>query len=398
MSAGSSLPISEPRGNRVAAVATVFFANGAVYGSWVPRLPEIRQRVDISLAETGVVLSGAATLALVATLVAGRLSDRFGSRRAVVVSGLTAVLALVGVGAARHPLALVVALAVVSASDVVQDVAMNVQAARLNRRRAVPIMSRLHGLWSLGAVVGGLVAARLAAASISLVGHLTAVALLLAVVTLAAAPSLSPVDDVEPDREGSVPPSRQFGRAGSGLALLGFLAIAIELNPADWSALRLVDDLDASAGPAGLAFGVFSAGMLVGRFGGDAVVHRVGADRALVGGVALAGVGIALGCLAGSVSGAIAGFALAGVGVGPVFPQIYATAAATPGFGAGLGIALMTTGQRVGSLVLPLAVGLVADLDGVTVGGAVAIVTLPCAVALGVVTRPRRRSPNRPPC
>ena len=388
-----SSPRTDSRTASVAAVAAVFFANGAVYGSWIPRLPEVRDRAGMSLATTGLVLSGAAVFALLSTLFAGRLTDRFGSRRAVVVSGLISVIGLATIGAAASPAAFLLALAVVSASDVVQDVAMNVQATQLSRSRSVPIVSRMHGLWSLGSVVGGMVAAWLAATSFSLAGHLLTVAVLLAAATIAAASFLAPADDppIEPVRHGGR--RRVLGRAGLGLAVVGFLATAIELNPADWSAIRLAEDLDASSGRAALGFGVFSAGMVVGRLAGDGVVHRFGARTTLVGGITIAAAGMAVATLTGEVSMSIIGFAIAGLGVGPVFPQIYATAAATPGLGAGSGIAVMMTGQRVGALLLPVAIGILADLDRLSVGEAVALITLPSALVLAVVARRARPVP-----
>ena len=39
--------------------------------------------------------------------------------------------------------------------DVLVDVSMNMQASWLSARRHTPVMNRLHGLWSLGTVVGG---------------------------------------------------------------------------------------------------------------------------------------------------------------------------------------------------------------------------------------------------
>ncbi len=134
-------------------VAAIFFVNGAVYGSWAPRLPEVRDRVDISLGELGLVLSGAAVFALGATLVAGLVLDRIGSRRAAAAAGVLTVAALAAIGGARDPMVLVAALALLSAGDVVQDVAMNIQAAGVSEARTTSVMSRLHGLWSLGAVV-----------------------------------------------------------------------------------------------------------------------------------------------------------------------------------------------------------------------------------------------------
>ena len=247
----------------------------------------------------------------------------------------------------------------------------------------------------------------MAASHFTLTAHLHIVALVLGATTIAVAPGLLRVDTAPPAASTAADPAdpadagpgvrRRGGRAGLGLALMGFLGIAIELVPADWSALRLVEDLDATPATAGLAFATFSVGMLVGRFAGDTLVGRVGARTALTGGSVVAGVGIAIGMLAPDVAISMLGFAIAGLGVAPVFPQLYAEAARTPGMGAGVGIAAMTTGQRVGALVLPVVVGLLADVDALTVGQAATLVTLPCAVGVAIVVRSRTFDWDRTP-
>ena len=40
------------------AVSALFFANGAVYGNWLPRLPEIKDRLEVSNSGLAVALLG----------------------------------------------------------------------------------------------------------------------------------------------------------------------------------------------------------------------------------------------------------------------------------------------------------------------------------------------------
>ena len=95
------------------------------------------------------------------------------------LSSLVLVLGLGLVGFAGSVATLIAALAVVAVSDVVTDVAMNMQGSALSDRRAVPVVNRLHGLWSLGTVVGGVISSLAAAAGLSLRGHLIAAAIIL---------------------------------------------------------------------------------------------------------------------------------------------------------------------------------------------------------------------------
>ena len=65
-------------------VGVQFFANGAVYATWIPRLPDIRERVDISIGTLGLVLTLGSVASLFGSLLTGRVIARFGSRRVMI--------------------------------------------------------------------------------------------------------------------------------------------------------------------------------------------------------------------------------------------------------------------------------------------------------------------------
>ena len=67
---------------------------------------------------------------------------------------------------------LFVALFLIGLCHPVVDVAMNVEAARIERAGGRRIMSTCHGFWSLGAVIGGLIGAGFAQAGVRTSWHL----------------------------------------------------------------------------------------------------------------------------------------------------------------------------------------------------------------------------------
>ena len=91
-----------PRAARLA-ISVVFLVNGVTFASWMPRLPEIQDRLGISDAALGITLVGAGVGGLAASGLSGRLVDRFGSRTMTLVTsaGLSMALPLMGV-ARRH--------------------------------------------------------------------------------------------------------------------------------------------------------------------------------------------------------------------------------------------------------------------------------------------------------
>ena len=95
---------------------------------------------------------------------AARISHRFGSRTAL--RGLIALwtMALVLPSFAPNLLALCAALFVYGATAGMADVAMNALGVEVERRLDKSIMSGLHGMWSVGALIGR-ASARIAATS-----------------------------------------------------------------------------------------------------------------------------------------------------------------------------------------------------------------------------------------
>ena len=93
----------QPGDNRaLLSVATQFFENGLVVASFVPRLPAIRDRADISTATLGALLAIGSAAGLLGSLAVGRLIERFGTRRVLISGALTLVASLAAVGLATH--------------------------------------------------------------------------------------------------------------------------------------------------------------------------------------------------------------------------------------------------------------------------------------------------------
>ncbi len=388
-----------PDRRHLVAVAIQFFVNGALWASVAARLPEVRDQAGVTVAGLGLILSLGGVIGLVGSWSAGWFVGRWGTRRVLIVAGAGLVGAIVLVATAAAPWVLVVGVAVLSFSDVVVDIAMNLQGSWISARRPVPVMNRLHGLWSLGTVTGGLGAAAAASASWSLSAHVLLVAVLGASLLAVAASRLLPVDgghaDADADAAGGSA-ARVDGESDAPareprsrhpmllLALAGAFALVMEQTASDWAAFRLADDFGADAALAGLAYVAFTAGMTAARFGGDFAQVRLGRDRLHRVAVSLAAVGLAVAALGPSHWPVLAGYAVAGVGIATFFPRIYDDAARLPGrTGAGLGA--MTAGSRFAGFIAPSIVGALAATS-LSVGDAVAIVSVPCVVGFALVT------------
>lgn len=376
------------------AVGVQFWVNGAVVASYVPRLPGIRDNLDVDLSTIGTILAVATAFGLLGSVGVGPATERFGSKRVMIGGALVLVAMLPLVSLVTSVVALLLVLAILSVGDVFTDVAMNMQGSALSGRRQRPVMNRLHAMWSLGTVVGGLVAAAMAALDVDLRLHLAGASVVLAITLLYVAPGLLRNDEPPDGRPATTKNGMKARSVVLTFFVLGAAAIVPEMINSDWAAFRLTDDLDASKGLAGLAYVAFTSGMVTGRFAGDWAVERLGAVSVLRRATALAAGGIALATLVPNIAVTFIGLYLTGVGVSVMFPQLYDAAARAERPGKALGG--LTAGSRFALLVAPLLVGMMADTQTLSVGQAIALSTLPAAaLVLYLTTRLNMGSVSR---
>ena len=373
----------QPGDNRaLLSVAVQFFVNGLVVASFIPRLPEIRDRVDVSTGTLGALLAIGSAAGLLGSLTVGRFIERFGTRRVLIGGALMLVVSLAMIGLATTPAVLLLALMGLSSMDVLVDSAMNSQGSWISGRRAVPVMNRLHGLWSLGTVVGGLVAAQAAASGVPLGTHLLIASAVFFAVVLFVGRGLLTTDEFVTERSADAATTERSGRSRVRfpLVLLGLASgcsIAMEMTSSDWAAFRLSDDFGAAAGMAGLAYVAFTFGMTSGRFGGDWMIARFGTGRVFNVAISMTVLALVVVSFAPNRWVVLGAYVVAGLGIATQFPKLYDDAAKFPGRpGAGLGA--LTGGSRLALLITPALVGSLAGTS-LSVGAATAIVTLPAA-------------------
>ncbi|MFE3517360.1 MFS transporter [Streptomyces sp. NPDC059166] len=365
------------------AVAAVFTVHGAVTGSFATRVPWIQDHASVSAGQLGLALAFPAVGASLAMPLASRISHRFGARTAL--RGLLALwtLALVLPALAPNLVTLCAALFVYGASAGMSDVAMNALGIEVENRLDKSIMSGLHGMWSVGALIGS--AAGTVAAHIGTDArlHHTVMALVLTVLGMIACRGvldLRSAPDAEPPPRFALPP-----RSALIIGAVGFCAVFAEGASLDWSAVYLKDVLDGSAGLAAASTTAFALTMAVARIAGDRVVDRFGAVRTVRTGGLLATAGGLLVVLAPVPAVAMCGFGLLGLGVAVVVPLAFA-AAGRSGPNPSQAIAGVATVTYTCGLVAPSLIGSLAEATSLVVSfGVVTALAFGLVLAAGVL-------------
>jgi MFS family permease len=187
----------------------------------------------------------------------------------------------------------------------------------------------------------------------------------------------------------AAPPHTRYILAA--LVLIATAGTLVEDAGNSWAALYLSDALHASVTVAASGYIALVGAQFVGRLVGDRLVDRYGQRTvARAGGiVAAAGMGLAL--AVPTVPGTVLGFAAAGFGVATLVPAAMHAADELPGLKPGSGLTIVSWLMRLGFLLSPPVVGLVADATGLRVGLLVVPLAGVLVVLLAGVLHTRRR-------
>jgi MFS family permease len=348
------------------AITAVFFADGALFGTWVSRIPALSDHVHANPATLGLCLLAPAAAAVVSMPLVGRVLPGRASAVfcRVSVAGLMAAILLPAL--ARTVPALAAALLVVGVVNSTLDLVMNAQGVSIERGMNRPILSSLHAAFSFGGFAGAGLGALAAALDVPPLAHFAFAAVLLGIPALLMTTWL-PREDHDADAQA---PRLRWRRVPVRLALLGvacFFSLMAEGGASDWSAKLVRDDLAGTAALGAVAYAVFSVGMGSGRLLADRLWTRWGAAGLLRRSGALAALGFAAGLAAGTVPGAIAGFAALGLGLAGVVPTVFRAGADHPGVSTGPALAVVSSLGYLGFLAGPPIIGGIAQLTSLRV-------------------------------
>jgi MFS family permease len=386
-----------------AAVSALFLTNGALFANLIPRYPGIKADLALSNAAYGLAIIAFPTGAILAGLAAATLVRRFGSARlAVAGTVLTAVGVLVA-GLAPSLPAFVVAMFLAGSMDSITDVAQNSHGLRVQRLYGRSIINGFHAIWSMGAVLGGAMAAGALALDLSRGVHLGVSAALFTAVALTALrfclPGPDPSRAEDPAAAATGTASRTGRRVALTVAALVVIAVSgtlVEDAGATWAAVYLGGELGAAGTVAAAGFVALVGAQFVGRVVGDRMVDRFGQRAVARTGGAITAIGMGAALLWPSVPGTIAGFAAAGFGVATLVPAAMHAADELPGLRAGTGVTVVSWLMRLGFLVSPPVVGFVADTVSLRAGLAVVPLAGLLTLALASVLAGRAPGATRP--
>ncbi|MDD2002033.1 MFS transporter [Pseudomonas putida] len=365
------------------ATRLTFFAVGFTMAAWAPLVAFAKTRMGLADGLFGSLLLCIGLGSLISMPLAGRIAQRVGLRMLMQLSGLCFCAALLALSTVASTWLFALSLFVFGACLGLGDICVNLQAAMVEKAAQQPLMSGFHALFSVGTFVG--------AAGMTLLLNLGATpvqaascAAVLAVFCLALAwrhqiVRLDTLDNaVFQWPQGVV----------MLIATLSFICLLVEGAMLDWSALYLQGVHQVPLESAGIAYSAFTLAMAGARFAGDRLARLLGDPLLLAGGALLSLLGLVL-AQTQSLTGALAGFVLAGVGLANAVPVLFRAALQQNRMPAAASLSAVATIGYLGVLLGPGFIGHIAEVTSLHTAFWFLCVTLAalCLLARPAVTR-----------
>lgn len=373
------------------AVLVVFILIGLSFGTWLSRLPAVRDALGASTFEMSIYGLCLAIGSVVGLLVSGYSVQWLGPRRAlavtIVAQAITLPTAVALILGSWIPLGLAV-LFVYGFMLSTADVAMNVSGANAERALGRPRLPLMHAGYSLGAVGAMGLGAMAEAFGLAVELHFALVFGCIVIVALAVLPRL-PRDEERaragaepvpalPSASASVPTNTAVDRLAPPsrrryspwrdprILVAGAIAFAaglLEGTPSDWLPLALVDGRGFTNENGAIMLGVFFASLMVVRLLGSVLLQRWGRVLVLRLSAVSATVGVVTVVAVPGAVAAVIGTIAWGLGTALVLP-IAISSAADRAQHAVRGVAAVSAMGYVSMLVGPMGFGFLGEHIG----------------------------------
>lgn len=405
------LPHPSPRGPARESPRVITALHGGVgmlTGVWGAGLPVLDARVDLGPTRLGLLLVTLAMGATIAMPLAGHLAHRWSDAAVLRVALPTAGLLLATIGAMPAAEPMIALTAVFGLCCGAINVGLTSQATAAERAAVRPVIARMHGFWTLGAVLGSSALAAalraggdsfllLPAAALSAGVLLTVLSRRLPVVRTGSDPGTT----ADPNAAGPQRPTGAVSPVLVGAGAVAAAAFVVEGAATDWAGIHTTRVLGAEPAAGATMYAVFLAAMTAVRFAGDRLRATIAAPVLVAAAAGATTLGFVLVLLSPVVPAdarvvvATGGWALAGAGTALVWPIVIGSLSASRIDPRRLSV--VTTIGYLGGFVGPALMGALAT--GVGLAGAMvlpaALTVLLAAAAPPLVSRLLDLAPTR---
>jgi len=350
-----------------------FFIYAVGLGTLFPRIADLQSQMEIDKATLGLALVGLPAGVQVTLLFADRLVRRIPFKVllgfGVPVIGISQCLAAFSGG----PLGFFFSLALGGAAVALIEVAVNLEADRVEAKIEQRIMNRSHAFWSFGFFGASIFGAGVAQLGMSPLIHFTIIMVFTTVITNLVFSNYVPA---EPRRK-TIPKKGSTlvwpSKAIFMLVLFTLSAMLVEGSAIDWSIIYMRDEFNAMPLIGGLSLACAALSQALVRYYADPLVDRYGPRSVALTSVIAMSIGVFFVAFAVFPTMALVGFLLMGGGSAVIFPLAMSAAAGRSDRTPEENVAALAQFAFATFLIAPPLLGIIAEGFGLRIAFAISL-------------------------
>lgn len=354
-------------------IVALFFIHALAIGAVQTRIADLQVLNGLSEAQLGLVLMGQPLGGLPMFLVSSAIIERIGPRKVILYFLPVVVITSALAGILLHPVALFGLLALNGVGFSLTNIAINVEADRVEAASGARIMNMCHGIWSVGFLVTALFGAAMRGLDVSPALHLGAMAPFLILALLLIALPMASLPARPHAGEGRMRRIALPTAATLALVAFGLGAGLTEGASRAWAIIYLRDSFSVAPWVQSMALPALVGAMAICRLGADRVLDRFGPVSTARVLSAIAITGLVLVIVAQDAVVGIFAFVLIGIGICVLYPLMLSTAARLGDRPASQNVAAVTMVFQLVNLGAPALIGVVAQGFGVRMAFAMLI-------------------------
>jgi MFS family permease len=259
----------------------LFYVYAFLIMSWIPRFPEVKAHLGLSLGEFGTLISTSAFGGVVSLFLTGHLVHKYGVKRVILTNIWIMGAAYFFIVRTESSGIFLICNIAIGFSTSAYHICINAQGFDAMARVKDLTVARLHGMWSLGTLLTAIFSGFILN-YISISWHVGGLAVVATVVLTSIVQRLNPVL-IKPNKneEEHLPLKTLFTSFRiDWLVSGGFLsAVFIEFATGDWSAIFAKERIGVSPGLAALPYVVFMIAIITGRLNSGKLAKRFHVQR-----------------------------------------------------------------------------------------------------------------------
>jgi MFS family permease len=275
-----------------ALLQVLFFVFAIFIMAWVPRFPEVKANLGLSNGQFGTLISTGTLGALGSLFFTGHIVHKFGTKVVLLANATLMTVALSSIVQTKSPTLFLFFNIILGWGISGFHIAVNAQAFDSMKRVKDLTISKLHGIWALGALTTSIISA-LVVNHIGLSLHVGGLSIAMWLLIFISVNHLSPIlMKANEDKEEHLPLRTLFSSFRVDWLVSGGLlcAVFLEFSTGDWSAIFAKERIGVNAGLAALPYIFFMIAMITGRLGANRItqrfhIHHTVRFLALVGGI-----------------------------------------------------------------------------------------------------------------